>query len=347
MRSGLFDEHLKMGARMTEADGWDVPEVFTSFAEEYAAARAGAVIYDSSPRGRLRLTGSARIDFLHRMSTNELNMFGPGQGAATVLTTPIARIIDRVVVYARQDDALLLTSRGAQALVANWLRKYIFFNDDVQVRDASAETGLVSIYGPMSADVVSRLVGQDVSGLSLHAWLAHSSLTVARVDAIAGDGFHVFAPVPAGLSAAWQAALAAGAVPIGEQALETLRIESGLPRFARELSEAYIPLEVGLWQDVSFSKGCYIGQEIIARMESRQRLAKQMVGLRSDVSIESGADIAFEGEPVGKVSSAAPRPGSDWIGLGFVKPAAATPGLRLSIGADRAAQADVVAFPIP
>ncbi len=346
MRSELFDEHVKMGAQMNEADGWEVPDVFTSFAEEYAAARAGAVICDSSPRGRLRLTGRARIDFLHRMSTNDLNALRPGQGAATALTTPIARIIDRVIVYERQDDALLLTSRGAQALVANWLRKYIFFNDDVQVRDASTEVGLLSIYGPKAADVASRLVEQDVSGLSLHAWLTHGSLALARADAMAGDGFHVFAPAPLALASAWQSALDAGAIPIGEQAMETLRIESGLPRFARELSEAYIPLEVGLWRDVSFSKGCYIGQEIIARMESRQRLAKQMVGLRSDVSIESGADIAFEGGPVGKVSSAAPRPGGDWIGLGFVKPAAATPGARVSIGADRPAQADVVAFPI-
>jgi aminomethyltransferase len=190
-------------------------------------------------------------------------------------------------------------------------------------------------------------VAQDVSGLDLHAWLTGGGLIVARADAIAGDGFHVWAPVSAGLAETWQAALAAGAVPIGEQALETLRIESGLPRFARELSEAYIPLEVGLWRDVSFSKGCYIGQEIIARMESRQRLAKQMAGLRSDAPFEPGADIAFEGEVVGKVSSAAPRPGGDWIGLGFVKPAAATPGARVSIGAERPAQAEIAAFPIP
>ncbi len=344
MRSALFEIHEKSGVRMVEADSWEAPDVFTTVEAEYAAAHEGAVVYDSSPLGRLRLTGATRVDFLQRMSTNDMNALASGQGAATILTTPTARIVDRVIVYLREADALLITSRGAQAPIAAWLKKYIFFNDDVQVRDASGEWWMLSIYGAKAAEVVSRLAGSDAAGLRLHAW--HSiadGWIVARADPIAGDGFHVLAATPERLSSLWQAAIAAGAAPIGEQALEVLRIESGRPRFARELSEEYIPLEVGLWADVSFTKGCYVGQEIIARMESRHRLAKQMIGLRSSAPIRADSAIHVDGTTVGHVTSSTPRPQGDSIALGFIKPAYATAGARVSL--DGEIVAEVIALP--
>ena len=347
MRSELFELHEQAGARMVEVDGWEAPDVFTSVEAEYAAAHGGAVVYDSSPLGQLRLTGRTRVDFLHRLSTNDMNALEPGQGRATILTTPIARIVDRVVVYVREDDLIVLTSRGARTAVARWLTKHIFFNDDVRIHEAPAEFGMISIYGAKAGEVAARIAGQDVAGLGLHAWRAvRGEALIARADPIAGDGFHVLVPAPAGLASWWQAAVTAGAAPIGEQALEVLRIESGRPRYARELSEAYIPLEVGLWPDVSFSKGCYIGQEVIARMESRHRLAKQLVGLRSDMPIESDAEIAVGGAAVGRVSSAALRPTGDSIALGFVRPAQAAAGTRVSIGADRSIDAEITGFPI-
>lgn len=343
MTGVLFEVHEKTEAKMMTVDGWDVPEVFSSLEGEYAAARGAAVIYDSSPLGRLRLTGKTRVDFLHRMSTNELNALKTGQGAATVLTTPIARIVDRVIVYVREDDVLLLTSRGAQAKVTNWLKKHIFYKDDVQVRDASTEFAMISIYGVKAAHAASQVARQDVSGLELHAWRpVGDAVMIARADPIAGDGFHVIA-APDVLPSLWQAAIDGGAEPIGERAFEMLRIESGLPRYPHELSEDYIPLEVGLWSDVSFTKGCYTGQEIIARMESRSRLAKQIVGLRSIAPIEAGADLRFDGSVVGKVTSAARRPAGSAIALAVVKPAHASPGTRLTAGE---MEAEVAALPL-
>ena len=348
MRSMLFDAHVRAGARMAGVDGWEAPDVFTSIAAEYAAAWDAAVVYDSSPLGRLQLTGQTRTDFLDRMSTNAVKALRPGQGAATILTTPIGRIVDRVVVYVREDDAVLLSSRGAQTAVVNWMRRYIFFNDDVQVRDAPAEMGMLSVYGAKAREVASRVAGEDVSDLALHHWrAARDDLMVACADPIAGEGFHVFARDAETLSSAWQAAIDAGAAPIGERAFEVLRIESGRPLFGRELSADYIPLEVGLWPDVSFTKGCYIGQEIIARMESRHRLARQLVGLHAKAPIEPGADLMVNGAAVGRVSSAAVRPGGDSIGLGFVKPAFAGLGARMSIGVAGSTEVEVSQLPLP
>lgn len=124
--------------------------------EEYRLARAGCVMIDASAWGRLQFTGKTRLDFLHRLSTNDVAKLQVGQGAATVFTTPIARMIDRTIVYVRADDVMMLTSRSNQGRVLAWLKKYIFFNDDVQIKDQTDATGMISIYGPTASEIVRK-----------------------------------------------------------------------------------------------------------------------------------------------------------------------------------------------
>ncbi len=125
-------------------------------AQDYQAAQTGSVMIDAAAWGRLRFTGASRLDFLHRMSTNDVAKLQLGQGAATVFLTPIARMIDRaLVLYARENETLMVTSRGNQTRVFQWLRKYIFFNDDVQIKDVSEETAMISLYGDQSESSAS------------------------------------------------------------------------------------------------------------------------------------------------------------------------------------------------
>ncbi len=309
---------------------------------EYRAAHQGAVMFDSSRSGLLRLTGETRIDLVDRLSTNEITTLQTGQGAATILTTHQARIIDRVIVYIRDQDLLLLTSPGAKQVVVDWFKSNIFFNDDVQVYDLSEEQDIFSLYGTQAGDVLSKLVDTDVLGMQLHEWGQTSDdLIYTRTDPIAGNGFHLLAEADL-LSTYRQAAIGAGAILIGEQTMELLRIESGLPGYETELSNDYIPLEVGLWEDVSFSKGCYLGQEIIARMESRQKLAKKMVGLRASAPLEIGGKITVNGSSIGKVTSAVVDPNGKGLGLGFVKPDYALDGTKVNIGTDSLIDAVVI-----
>src|SRR5512139_981764 len=140
-----------------------MPAEVGAIEREYAAAQTGSVMIDAAAWGRLKVTGKNRVDFLHRMSTNDLLKLAIGQGAGTVFTTPIARIIDRTVVYVRENEVLMLTSRGNQSRVAQWLRKYIFFNDDVQIKDATDETGMISIYGAAAHSVMTREAGEDLA----------------------------------------------------------------------------------------------------------------------------------------------------------------------------------------
>ena len=291
--------------------------------KEYAAAQTGSVMIDASAWGRLKFTGRNRVDFLQRMSTNDLLHLAIGQGAGTVFTTPIARIIDRTVVYVREDDVLLLTSRGNQSRVMQWLRKYIFFNDDVQIKDVTDETGMLSIYGATANQVIAHVVGEDLAVLPLHHWrgvrIAGVEAMIARADPIAGGGFHLIFDRAVQIHV-WQTLLEAGVVPLSEEIYQVLRVEAGIPEFGRELGDEYIPLEANLWNDVSFKKGCYTGQEIIARMESRQKLAKRLVGLRFAEQVKLPASLWIDDHDVGAATSVVHSPALGWIGLGYLKP---------------------------
>lgn len=303
----------------------------------YEAAHHGAVIIDLSAHfGRFELIDRDRLDLLHRMSTNDMNSLSEGEGRATVLTTALARIIDQLVVYHQGDTALAIAGPAMMRTVRLWLQKHIFFNDRIKTRDISAETVQIGLYGAQAAAVAAR-IAPGAESLPMHHFLrvpltvsngTESPLTVARSFPIAGGGFTLIAPASlrdALLALLTAPAEAAVATPIDATAYGLLRIESGVPEAGRELTEEYIPLEAGLWDAVSFSKGCYIGQEIIARMESRNKLARVLVTLTIDgAPVTPGTPIAGAEKEVGVITSACAFPVRDGeppctLALGYIR----------------------------
>ncbi len=298
-------------------------ETAVSLPQAYAAAHATAVLAEHPARGMLHLTGSTRLDLINRMSTQAVLGLQSGQGAATVLTTDIGRIIDRIILYATGDSAYVLTGDGHADPLARYFMRNIFFNDDTQVRDDSATTAVFGVYGPRAADLLAA-AGFPETDVPLHHWrqatIGGATAYLHRTDPIAGNGYFVTGNTP-DREAIRAALLTAGLTPIDEAAYDYLRIEAGRPRFGRELTLDYIPLEADLWADVSFSKGCYIGQEIIARMESRGKLAKRLVRLRPGAPLAAGVEITAGGRSVGAITSAADGPGGT-VALGYVKTSA-------------------------
>ena len=252
----------------------------------------------SQAYSRIRLRGGTRVDFLQRMSTGDLRQMQPGECRATVLTTPIGRMVDYLLVVAQDDSLLLLGQGGAREKTLRWLRKHIFFSDDVQVNDESAATELWAEFGVAFA---SRTTADGALAL--------------RAPAQLGDGHFIVMPKPD--------AIAVNRALGDISAWDAYRIAQGYPTFPNEISEDYIPLEAGLWGAVSFSKGCYTGQEIIARMESRAQISKKLCILVGDV--EAGVELLSEtGEPAGKVTSTAPQ-----VALGYIRSSLATEHARL------------------
>lgn len=300
--------------------------------EAYAAAHSTAIVVDRSDLGMLKFTGKSRLDLINRMSTQNVLNLRPGEGAATVLTSDIGRIIDRLILYADKESIYCVTGEGHSADVATYLRRFVFFMDDFQIEDLSASTAVLAIYGSKAGQLLSTLF--DEVDIPLHHWrrtdLNGATIYLHRTDSVAGSGYFVTCHEEH-RGALEQAVVAAGITSAGEAAFEYLRIESQLPRFGRELTLDYIPLEAGLWADVSFNKGCYTGQEIIARLESRGRLAKRLVHLTAEQPLVLGAALMAGAKSAGSVTSAAQGP-QGVQALAYVKTAILEENEPLSAG---------------
>ena len=295
----------------------------------YQAAHETAVLTDRSALGVLKFSGESRLDLINRMSTQAVLELKTGEGAATIFTTDVGRIIDRLILYATSDSAYALTGEDNADAIARYLMRFVFFNDDFQIEDLSEKTAVFGIYGPQASAKLAA-AGFPETDFPLHHWrqteIAGVDAYLHRADPVAGDGYFVICQ-EADRAVLWQHLVDSGLMVADADAYEFLRIESGQPRFGHELTQDYIPLETGLWNDVSFNKGCYIGQEIIARMESRNRLAKKMVKLAPSAPVAVGATLTANGKRAGTVTSAA---GS--VGLGYVKTAVLEKGGELFVG---------------
>jgi tRNA-modifying protein YgfZ len=306
----------------------------------FQAAQETAV-FTPHPFGVLKISGGSRLDLINRMSTQAVNRLQAGEGAATILTSDIGRIIDRLILYATGNTVYALTGENNADFIARYLMRFVFFNDDFQLEDVSGTTAVFGVYGPQAG---ARLAGAGFpeTDLPRHHWRQAeiSGLTayLHRADPVAGDGYFVLADAAEG--AAIQSTLQeAGLTPANAADYEYLRIAAGLPRLGREMTLDYIPLEANLWADVSFNKGCYIGQEIIARMESRGKLAKRLVRLALAAPAEAGAEISAGTKSAGVLTSAAAGP-DGVIGLGYVKTAVLDDQPPLTIG-------DISVTPLP
>lgn len=282
----------------------------------YHAAHNGAVLVELSRRGRIALKDRDHIDLVNRMSTNNLTQLAAGEGVATVLTTPIGRMIDVLVFLNAGEEAIVITGDGRGDAILDYFRRNIFFNDRVQIADISADTHLIGLYGVDAARILAEWL-PDVDALTEYNFLEYNGARIINAEPLASRGFWVLCD--RGDARKWEARLLdAGAVRADAETYELLSIEAGYPLTAHELTGDYIPLEAGLWHSVSFSKGCYTGQEVIARMESRGKLAKMLVRLAVDEAMPEGAALFDNEKKVGTLTSLRQRPDGGFLGLGYV-----------------------------
>jgi aminomethyltransferase len=211
--------------------------------------------------------------------------------------------------------------------------RFVFFQDDFHIQDISNDTVIFGVYGPQARQKVIQ-AGFSDEELPLHHWrqtkFGEVTAYLHRTDPIHGGGYFILGEEK-DREMLWQRLLDTGLTEADTAAFDYLRIEAGLPRFGHELTGDYIPLEANLWPDVSFNKGCYIGQEIIARMESRGKLAKKLVQLQADGPLEVGSTLHAGGKNAGTVTSTAVGPNGT-IGLGYVKTAVLDSGSELRVG---------------
>lgn len=330
----LQDLHRSNGAMLAQ-DG--IPLQYGDLLPEYQAALNAAILLDRSHEGRIQLFGTDRFELLNRMSTNKMVDMAVGEGRATIFTNANARIVDRIIAYNRSDHLLLITDPGRSDAVTQLLQRNIFFNDDARVVNITAQTAQFAIHGVHAEKVMDALSPDttDVAALrSLETNIADATIFTARRKEISGGHWLLITSVD-NAEKVYETVLLAGKlhglIPAGSLTYNTLRIRAGHP--ARpELNADYIPLEVGLWDEVNFAKGCYTGQEIIARMESRAKLAKTIVALDMAEFVEAPADVKQDGHSVGKMTSSVHAPTGEVFTIAIIKTQAIETGIQLTVG---------------
>lgn len=300
----------------------------------YEAAHNSAILVNRSDLGMLKISGDTRLDLIHRMSTQDVKNLQPGEGAATILTTDVGRMIDRLILYAAGDTVYALTGENHSEAIARYLMRFVFFNDDFKLEDISSGTAVFGVYGPWAEHILGEEAGFPEVDIPLHHWreaeIGGIPAYLHRTDPLNGAGYFVMCEMPH-RQALSETLLSTGLLYADEPAFDFLRIEVGQPRFDHEITQEYIPLEAGLWNDVSFTKGCYTGQEIIARMESRGKLAKQLVRLTSDGVLNEGDEISATGKRAGSITSTATARGAT-LAMGYVKSSTLIDNPPLSVG---------------
>ncbi len=311
---------------------------------DYERLRNSAVVQMRPDHGVLLLSDSGRADFLQRMTTNDILALTPGTSTVTVLTSDVARSLFAFTVMCRDDDLLLLPGEAeAAGLTAN-LRSKIFFMDKVQVGDISQHVKRARLIGPEGDEVLVRL-GFDLTNADDGAWRRQGAVTAIKQVHFDVPGYELLIPTAALKPFLDQLQEAGATVLQDDAAYQIRRIELGRPVAGSEITDAYNPLEVGLEWTCAENKGCYTGQEIIARQITYDKVTKTLVGLRSEELLHPGAPVSIEGRAVGSVTSAAISPTSNApVALAIIKRPANAAGTRVEVGGG---VADVTPLPFP
>jgi folate-binding protein YgfZ len=304
------------------------------------AVSEGVAVCDRSHWGKIRVSDDDRLRFLHNQSTNDFQSLKPGQGCDTVMVTSTARTIDLVTAYVLPDSVLLLVSPQRREYLIEWLDRYIFFADKVKLTDVTEETATLSVIGPKSDVIIEKLGAGSLIGQTYGNHILVDEITVAVGSGLASPGYTLIFPASA-KQQIWEQILNNGAVEISDRQWETLRILQGRPTPDAELTDDYNPLEVGLWQTVSFNKGCYIGQETIARLNTYKGVKQHLWGIKLNGTAEPGTVITMGEEKIGKLTSCTPTP-DGYFGLGYIRTKAGGVGLQVQVGTT---EGEVVAIP--
>jgi len=329
-----------------------MPDCFSSFDQEYRFARESAALVDKNCRAFLYLTGADRLRYLNAILTNDVRRTETGAGVPSLLLNPQGHIVAELEVYALPDRFLVVSYAMIRERLIEALDKYIIM-DDVTLEDVTSSLAVLGVEGPRSPDVLRAISGVEFASLAelghREAQIAGIAVRVVRRSA----GAPGFECIVAGdqLQNLWGALLpavrAAGGGPIGYATLNSLRLEAGVPWFGYDFDESVIPHEAGIVDThVSFTKGCYTGQEIVERVRSRGHVNRGRAGFSfSGTAVpERGTKLLVDGKEVGYITRAGFSPAIGHpIGMGYIRREYSTPGTTLQ---SSSGMATVISLPI-
>jgi glycine cleavage system T protein (aminomethyltransferase) len=317
-QSRLNNHHVKLGATLEEITGWQMPAHYGDMTAEYRAIRSAVGLADLSHRGKLRVTGEDRIKWLQSVISNDILPLQPGQGRYSSFLTHKGKMLTYFRCYI-QSDAVMLEDVGEIGdTTYAALRKFLLYGTKAKMENCGESWGLLLLSGPKAPVVLNAAFGTDVADLKpvnfISAAIGGQTALVMRTEETGEQDYEILIPVD-GLVAAWEhlmdAGTSQGIKPIGSQAREALRMEAGLPKAGPDLNEEIVPPEANLeGKAFSLTKGCYPGQEVVARMDTYGNVRRHLVGLvvKGTAVPPKGAKLLSGDREVGWVSSATLSP---------------------------------------
>lgn len=350
-QSLLTEFHRSHGAVFIEQDGWLLPDYISDPGAEYQSVRVAAGIFDLSHRALLQFTGSDRVSFLQGLLSNDVRVLKMFDGQQATMLTQQGRVIADVRVLCAMNSIYLDFWENLKSKILNHLNHYLVA-DEVEINDPSDEWKMLSLQGPRAQEILATLFANAElpQRSDQHAMVQYDGapICVVRADHAGQNGFDLIAQNDLLLPLA-QRLEQLGASWVGARAQNILRIEGGVPRYGVDFNEENLLLEVGLDNSYSYTKGCYLGQEVVERIRSRGHINRKLCGLVLDGKMPAspGDAIIIAGNEVGKITSsvasiALNRP----IALGYIHKDFWSPGTTLSIRReDGATMATVTALP--
>lgn len=371
-RSPLYETHNSFGAAFAEFHGWEIPANYGNPAAEHLAVRSNAGIMDMTHRGKILISGKERTKFLQNILSQDISKIPPGSGGHSTLLNTKGHMLAYMRIYSDEDSFLIDTESGETDKILQTLNRYLF-REDVKVEDVTLRYGLITVNGPNSRKITSAASGTEIKDMPdcshVNMTINGINCKVVRTACTGEEGYDIYTPWD-DLQTIWGTILSAGIaskIPplppllkggeggfcedrtiFGLDAFETLRIEAGTPVYMIDMDENTIPIEANLDHAISYTKGCYVGQETIARIKFKGHVNRILTGLSviSGTEISSVPDIRIiprkgdrifrvidnTEQDIGFITSACISPSlKKIIALGYIKTGYNEPGLEVSI----------------
>jgi len=345
-KTPLYDTLANSGARMGEYGGVETASVFNDVGQEFRELTSACAIYDLGWRAKVVITGEDRVRWLNGMVTNNIKDLPADRGNYNFVLNPQGRILGDLYAYNRGDSILIDTERSQLETLLKLFEHYIIM-DDVEVSDKSSALTAIGIQGPEAAEVLERAEIHDPGLEPMQVvdmiWKG-IGISLARM---AGDEFppyEIWAST-AHMVQIWSGLLAAGGVPVGTEALEKFRVMIGFPKYGTDIRERDLPQETEQEHALNFTKGCYVGQEIVERIRSRGNVHRTFHGFVLDGELPGrGAKLEADGKEVGEITSASRIPtqnGDRSVALGYIRREALERGAKITYAGGEAKPADI------
>ena len=330
-----------MGATFGSYRGADTAMSFGNAAREFQALLLTSGIFDVSWQVKLVLSGEDRMRWLNGMVTNNIRDLAPNHGNYSFLLNAQGRIQGNLAAYNRGDYLLVTTDRDQGAKIAAVFDQYIIM-DDVEVSDISTKLATIGLVGPNAAELLQS-AGIDISTLQpgqvLDTVWRDLGISVARDSQPQSESYEIWFAAD-NFDKIWEILVFTGAKPVGAEALEQYRIARGVPRFGVDLCDRDLPQETGQTHVLNFTKGCYIGQEIVERIRSRGNVHRTFTGFALETEApQPGSKVRAGDRDVGEITSAARVPfpsGERILALGYLRRELAEPGTPVEINGQSA-----------